>query len=634
MKIKILVLMTVTIIFLTVQFLVLPVKGQEKMGVENTLVILEGKVEKSYYELPGYAIIQNNVISDEVGEYEIVYQSLDDGMIYSRKVVVIDRNTKEYFNLESCSIDTFKNYPMTLEKSVSLSANEQILLVRYLTDKAKNIGHLYMYYIRDTNIVKEVQLFYNVELEVNDLLVDGSEFVVIGRMWNSLYANYDIVFVVCDKNGLRKTSQIIGGSKTDEGVTGVVVEDGYLIMGKTDSTDKVFDDNKKEGSFIMKISKTDYQIIKKVYYTNYPNISPTKLIKTLNGLFFLYSNGIDQLELVQINNEGENLKSKKITFDENINLQEVYVASNKIMVILDKNNQIEIGEITFKGYTKQYESKEKGKMLSCYYQDDVLSLIYQQDEGYKLLILKSDFEKVYEKELYKSSIISNHLILQQQAIIEDLTNNGTIKIHKLEYLKIFTMGKVNLDQQTENYHDYQVIINGKKVEHCSLTDNTDQEVFGDYPVTYFFDEEVDLLFTKNIKVNSGCNFENGNVYDLGVKVNFKGMAYLNNERIEPGFTITEEGTYTLEIIGKNETSEIINFEVRDLSIKNDFVENLATKLDLQIEEPLKEKSVLNYNVVLNNEEKTSNVNNLWDWMYTVPALLTLGLGFVIIKFKY
>mgnify|MGYP003323512464 CR=1 FL=1 len=157
MKTKILILMTVTKIFLTVQFLIIPVKGMTKSDVEDTLIILEGKVDSSYYEVSGYAIIQNNVVSDIVGEYEIVYQSLQDGMVYTRKVEVISRTDKEYFNMESCSINTFKNYPMTLEKSVSLSDNEQILLIRYITSVYDNKGHLYRYYIRNAEIIREVQ---------------------------------------------------------------------------------------------------------------------------------------------------------------------------------------------------------------------------------------------------------------------------------------------------------------------------------------------------------------------------------------------------------------------------------------------------------------------------------------------
>ena len=80
MKIKILILMTVSMLFLTVHFLVVPVKGQALSDeiTDNKLIIIEGRVNESYYEKEGYEIIQNNVNSLEEGNYEIVYQSLDD----------------------------------------------------------------------------------------------------------------------------------------------------------------------------------------------------------------------------------------------------------------------------------------------------------------------------------------------------------------------------------------------------------------------------------------------------------------------------------------------------------------------------------------------------------------------------
>ena len=141
---------------------------------DTTEVLMWDK--KSYYEKDGYVIIQNNVNSLEVGSYEIVYQSLADGMLYTRYVEVISRDNKEYFNVDTCTIETFNDYPMILEKSVSLTKNEQILMVRYITDSDKNIGHLYMYYIKNNEIIKEILLFYNQKITVNDLLVDGDDF--------------------------------------------------------------------------------------------------------------------------------------------------------------------------------------------------------------------------------------------------------------------------------------------------------------------------------------------------------------------------------------------------------------------------------------------------------------------------
>lgn len=635
MKTKILILMTVSLIFLTAHFLLVPVKGQAvEEDINNKLVIIEGGVDNDFFELDGYVIIQNNVNSMEVGTYEIVYQSLADGMLSTRIVEVISKTNKEYFNIDTCTIETFKDYPMILEKSVSLTESEQILMVRYITDSSKDIGHLYMYYIKNNEIIKEILLFYNQKIKVNDLIIDGDDFIVIGEIWNSLYANYDIVFVVCDKNGFRKCNEIMGGSSTDTGLTGIVLEDSYLVLGVTDSTDQLFEGNKKANGFVLKIDKTTYEILNVEYNKDYLTAQDIKFIKqTYLKLLIIDEN---TLYIDELSESGKVLKENKISFDDKVKVLEICGDEDKIKVVLEKNNQIEIGVIDTKGYQKTNVLNNSLKVKGVQFFNQRINVLYEIEEGCKLEVYDEEFKKIYEKDILNTFDNLDNLIMHGHTLIESLESNNKIKIHYFDYLKVLTIGKLEIDSE-DDYHDYLVIVNGHKVFHNQYlsVDLVESNIFGKYDVTYYFDAEIDLIMSKNVQVKTTCELVENSIYDKGLTINHNGALYLNNQKIESGYRIDEEGDYVLELVGKNNLSKTINFKVKDLSLHPEIKEEKELNLvDIKITTSDYQNEDLVCNFIESNNNNNNNINNQWDFMYMIPVLLTMGLGFIIIKFRY
>ena len=91
----------------------------------------------------------------------------------------------------------------------------------------------------------------------------------------------------------------------------------------------------------------------------------------------------------------------------------------------------------------------------------------------------------------------------------------------------------------------------------------------------------------------------------------------------------------LELVGKNNISKIINFEVKDLSLKPTIKEEQIEDLvDIKVVYSDYQKEELNYNFMETEISKTSQVNHQWDFMYMIPVLLTMGLGFIVVKFRY
>ncbi len=633
MKLKILILMTVSVLFLTAHLLVIPVWGMEndEIMMEDELIIIEGKVEEAYYQKDGYVIIENRVNSEAVGSYEIIYQSLADGTLYTRKVEVISRDKSEYFKIDTYTIESLNDYPMCLEKSISINENEQLLLIKYITNQEKELGHLYMYYVKNNEIVQEIQLFYNQIVEVNDLILDGEDFVIIGKIWNSLYANYDIVFVVIDQNGFRKISKIIGGTSTDVGISGFVTEENYLIGGVTDSTDKEFLGNKKTNGFVMKIDKNSYEVVKVEYNKDYLMAKDLRFLNLDKNIGLLLIND-DSLVLTMINDSILTVKEKMISFPNMIDVRMIKVIDGQINIVLEIEDKIEIGTIDFKGYHKKNNIDNNLEIVSIDYTDKILNVLYKTTDGYQFVVFDEELNRLYEKDINQTFDSSTNLFIQNKVITEEAEKE--INIYKLSYFKVLSIGKNTIDNN--NYHNYDIIMNGRKIEHDEeLTkDNVDLSTFGNYEITYYFDQEMDVIIQKVLKVNSICDIEKDGLYDVGLIINHNGTMFLNNEKIESGYMIEEPGEYVLELIGNN-ASKIINFEVEKLSIEGEkpqIKDEIWVDTKILTDTYLEEK--ITYDFIPNSQNLESQVDHKFDWMYMIPVLLTMGLGFLVVKTKY
>jgi hypothetical protein len=136
-------------------------------------------------------------------------------------------------------------------------------------------------------------------------------------------------------------------------------------------------------------------------------------------------------------------------------------------------------------------------------------------------------------------------------------------------------------------------------------------------------------------VNTTCGIIENGVYDKGLELIHNGAMFLNNERIESGHIIEEEGIYELELVGKNNVSKVINFEVKELSLKPVIKEEtLDEQIDIELVIKEYQKEQLSYNFFESEKPKENNINQQWDFMYLLPVVLTIGLGFMLVKLKY
>ncbi len=637
MKLKILMLVMITLMVFTAYFMYIPVHAieEEKM---KPLIILEGNVDKTFYEVEGYVIIENKVASDVPGEYEILYQSLEEGIKVKRKVVVISNEEKAYFALNSYTINTFKDYPMILEKIEVLNENKQLLIVKYLTDVENNKGHIYMYIIEDNVVTKEVQLYYNAEVEINDLVVDGDVFVFTGKIWNSLYSNYDIILCACRSDGFKLCSKRIGGTATDVAYKLEVTDSSYLLMGLTDSTDGEFLENQKSGRyFIMSVDKNSYEITQVGTEPNEVNFEKLYFLNHLDKLYLVYQTDLETLKLVNIDALGNYLKTKTMNYSEEVELKNVYLYDENIYVLLEGKDIFEIGKITLKdGYIKIKEYPKIGEYVDSQYHDGLLTILYHEADYYDYLVINAELELIYEHRIAgKISEDSNIQILTNK-IFESNHNLDKITIHQLSYLKIQSLGETIVDSSKPNYHNYSVIINGKKVTYDKnkSIDEVVTNYFGSYDVQYFIEDDFILIMSKEVRVLADCGVEDKGIYDLGVKIYLNSLGYLNNELINSGYQIEEEGVYQLKLVGYRGETQIINFEVRNLSIDKYIPEEPTFSYDIEIETMSENSQLMNCEIIPTITDNHIGNVKTWQWVYTIPALLAIGVGFIVVKLKY
>lgn len=206
-------------------------------------------------------------------------------------------------------------------------------------------------------------------------------------------------------------------------------------------------------------------------------------------------------------------------------------------------------------------------------------------------------------------------------------NPGEILIYDFQH---FRLEENRTESESGAFTENIMLFNGKQISKEYYGDNIPEKPFGKYRIInrfetkeyiFFLADECDYFVQTNIKT--------GEVYDLGIKINFNGEAYLNNQKIESGTAIDVPGHYLLEIRSPEESVAFV-FEVAKLSEtdaddeteEKEFLEAGA----LSVKPPAEKRGFAEIKV--NKEEKNEN--------YRLPSLfigVLLGVvsGFIVIK---
>ena len=620
MKQKIAILMITTLIILTAYFMIIPVKASESLDNLKPLVLLKGTTNFSLEE-EGYNLVDNNIDPNMIGSYEVQYINNETGDVLIREVDVIDLENG-YYKENMTSINTFKDYPVELLYSESYQG-KHILIVKFISDAIKNTGFVFMYLIENNQIIKEVSLYFNVDLIVKDLKIIDDYFIMTGSVFNTLTANIDIFVRVNRLDGLLIYDECFGGSNQDIGYQIVETSESYIVAGKTQSNDKDFISNiNNDTNFIMSLSKDKREIKNVVYNTDNIDYSQFYLRNKSDDTYICYNTPKNQTMIKKINSLG--------------NISEEYqlpIKSGEILQNITISDKLELGYINSnKVIYREFILEEEPFNLEIEV-DGVVENIKKENDKITILTRNKD-QSVYQvynnnKLVYELLLDNNQYILKEDGLI--YCEEKKINIYDINYLIIETLGN-NVLNNNEDYHDYKIIMNGDYIEHNDKTvDLVNKEELGKYLISYVLEDEFIFIFNKDIYVYEDVGVCDGGIYDIGTIINVNN-GVLNNEYISGEYILNKEGVYTLILNGNNLTQEL-HFEVRNLRISDSIEDKINTKIELDIIEPSLEikEAVLKLNTIT---DEIDTVENNFSFMYTIPIMLTIAFTFVIIKIKF
>ena len=165
--------------------------------------------------------------------------------------------------------------------------------------------------------------------------------------------------------------------------------------------------------------------------------------------------------------------------------------------------------------------------------------------------------------------------------------------------------------------------------------NFDIDTFGVYNLVFYYKFDFfDLVYSKDIFVDSNVVVDNDNYYNTGLILTFKGKAYLNDLIIESGYIINEEGEYNLKLIGHNDETKIFNFTVVNQQNNKKLIDSYDLNFTLKIEEEdIDEHIKINHNAVINNIVSKDYDNNIWYIIIPICTLLVSVSTFTFIGRK-
>ena len=620
MKQKIVILMITTLIILTAYFVIIPVKASESFNNLKPLVLLRGATNFSLEE-EGYDLENSNVNPDMIGSYEAEYTNKETGDVVIREVEVIDLENG-YYKENMTSINTFKDYPVELLYNESYQ-EKHILIVKFISDTIKNTGYVFMYLIENNQIIKEVSLYFNVDLAVEDLKIIDDHFIMTGSMMNTLTGNIDIFVRVNRLDGLLIYDECFGGSNHDIGYQIIETSESYIVGGKTQSNDKDFISNiNNDANFIMSLSKDKREIKNVVYNIDNIDYSQFYLKNKSEDTYLCYNTPKNQTMIKRINNLGNITEEYQLPVKSGEVLQDIII-SDKIELGYTKDNKVIYYVFTLGEEPTNLEILVDGKIENIKKENDKITVLARNKDR--------SIYKVYNnnKLVYELLLDNNQYILKDDGVI--YCEEKKINVYDINYLIIETLGDNVLDNNGD-YHDYKVIMNGDYIIHNDKTvDSVKEEELGKYIISYCFEDDFTFMFDKEIYVYEDVGVYDGGIYDIGTIINVNN-GVLNNEHISGEYILNKEGDYSLILNGHNLTQEL-HFEVRKLSVSDNVLEKINTILELDITEPILETKdvILKLNTIA---DEIDTVENNFSFMYTIPIMLTIAFTFVIIKIKF
>jgi hypothetical protein len=426
MKVKIMVIMTITLILISGWYLTIFVKADNNDTVEKDLVIRQGTDISEIIKYSNYLVITNTVDINKPGSYHIVYRHVSDNHEVTKNVYVIGEEQCNFFMksniIENVSSGKNEIWDTIYNKGINAIINYKI---------EGYYGNNVFYLKQRNNEFYTLNIARGTDILLNDMENYNDVVVMTGYEKNAINGDYNIV--IYKEHADTISSVEITSPGFDEGQQISLNELYYFVGGKTDLTNNTFTGKRLgEDSYIMVIDRltNDIENVTMLSLEGDDTINDIKCID--NYLYVLQNCNNASLRILKMDVFGNIIAEKTIPLSYGVKNAEFHINNDQLFLKysyykyehLDYVDTIKVidRELNIEDYFEYFDPLLELKYFET--TEDFLKLVYinkRGESGFTYRLIKDNV--IIGSYFYNSG--GNPCGLEHDQII-DLSTNGKI----------------------------------------------------------------------------------------------------------------------------------------------------------------------------------------------------------------
>lgn len=606
--------------------------GNNEVGKSLVLFVGDKDVNLEY---SNYRLISSNLNMDKVGEYVNLYKNKETGELINKTIYVINKNeltdqTKAFFKEEEIASSN-RNITYVTRGMVKNS------YLYISTVKNENSIHdwddTYLTYVVDGEIIWDSLLVDDLQIVIKDIQIENDRIVICGEAYFSP-SLLDIYIDTFDFNGKRINVKFCGGTLNDQISNLFVTKDAYYVVGTTESVKGDIGGTRDGKDMFMMIFDHETLKIKNVQYYNLSGDDECVGGVILDDYIYLFqkykSSRLQEVRVVKTNLEGEIVDTKEVASGLYVTTVNCLVGEGNIYYIFREQTTVETKKIkvineNLESYLLYTDNDENFYLQKAYLNDDELVLFYNVINKNKGFIKKINIR--YDDEIINSYVDYDLSTLRNINYNLFKIENNIINKVSISFLQVDKFNNLTIEDENSKITDGLVLIDGYQVDvnknKSSL--DFDSSYFGYYPVLFYYSGgSLDFCYTANVQVLSNPSIVMNKVHDSNLVLTFNGEGYLNNHLIKSGEVITEDGNYTLKLIGKGGATAEYKFTVKKQSfelptltkVENDESNEILNNINKDYV-PYSEIMSVSYDT----DSSTPKAETIW-WPLFIPVSIT------------
>lgn len=633
------------------------VKAETNQDITKPLVMLSNN-QGIDLNFNNYQMVSTNVDYQIEGAYQALYQEYGSNELLKKDIYIINSNKVKQKEIGVTSEYVTAYSSREIVKYVEIAEGKNIVITKTTNEQVgqeEPTNNIYIEYIINENLIWTTCIEEDCYATLVDVIINDDEIIVIGQRYFK-YSGLDFFIDKCDFTGKITRSKYYSGMGVDWVNKAILINNKIYLSGYTTSTKgDLFGQRQSEDSFLISIDNSTLNITNSSYYNEELNDEIIDMYYYNNYIYLVkrYSDNGNSVnhKVLKVDMKGELIKDQTLICYNAQRVLGLCIYKGTIRVICEDKvlNTENYGtyiynynlDLNLRNIEKYEYSNYHMYLEDSFIDDNKQTLLYTINTstkcGYQLKTIDLLNHEVIVDYFVSDEENDNIKLLDHAAIIQ--YNHCNVSICDNYIIRINNLGTSKIYDQTTTPYDYEILLNGQKIEHSSKSKiEYNVNLYGEYMLfLYFEDEKFDFCYYLDIYVDPNISVEDGKIYDTNTKITFNGQGTLNNQRISSGYTAKEPGIYSLEVEGKDQKKKKITFEIKNLSSSieekkhniSDINNNYIYKNEVIVEDnpPLKDAIQIN----IEKEKSSIPSSTIIFWPLLIPTSLAIASTFIIIR---